>query len=217
MNHGKCFLFSGWRRVCGRGREWIAPGCLWIGCGLGLFGAGFSVASVDIAVLTTSERAAAAHEGFLASRRERMAVEFDPYAGPPVALVVEEGPAPWEAQRHPWHYRVRATVFWVGEKASPGNPVSNIASSWDPNWQSNFGGYDHPFKRSGYRPAAFEPQMNPFYVALPYNDLDKSGRHRPEPSGVHGSRSYRCPRERTARQATSDSRQGAMSRRAAAP
>jgi len=64
----------------------------------------------------------------------------------------------------PWHRRVLATVFWVGE---PGNE----RSAWDPRWQENFGGVDHPEKRNGYLPAAFAPRANVFYCALPYNDV----------------------------------------------
>ena len=38
--------------------------------------------------------------------------------------------------------------------------------------------------RTSYRPVGFEPQMNSFYVALPYNDIGKDGLHRPEASEV---------------------------------
>ena len=34
---------------------------------------------------------------------------------------------------------------------------------------------DDPDARDGCRPAGFEPQMNPFYVALPYNDMAHGG------------------------------------------
>jgi hypothetical protein len=64
----------------------------------------------------------------------------------------------------PWHSNILATCFWVGE---PGN----AASAWDPNWVKNFGGVDHPEKRSGWRPGAFRPRLNTFYCALPFNDV----------------------------------------------
>jgi hypothetical protein len=79
---------------------------------------------------------------------------------------------------------VVSTVFWVGELPSENNPTPNTASAWDVNWQSNFGGYDHPEKRNGYLPADFVPALNPFYIALPYNDIGRDGKHRPEASSV---------------------------------
>jgi hypothetical protein len=52
------------------------------------------------------------------------------------------------------------------------------------NWQENFGGYDDPDRRKGYLPAGFVPKLNPFYIALPYNDVMRGGHHRPEASEV---------------------------------
>jgi hypothetical protein len=63
-----------------------------------------------------------------------------------------------------WHRGILATTFWVGE---PGNQKS----AWDPNWLRNFGGVDDPDRRRGYLPAGFVPKQNPFYCALPYNDV----------------------------------------------
>ncbi len=74
---------------------------------------------------------------------------------------------------YPWHRNITATIFWVGEKSSAANPRHNIASSWDTKWMQNYGGYDdpNPAKRSAdFRPKKFIPGLNPFYVALPYND-----------------------------------------------
>ncbi|QQL44527.1 hypothetical protein [Sulfuriroseicoccus oceanibius] len=73
-----------------------------------------------------------------------------------------------------WRDRITATVFWVGEEARPGNPVSNDKSSWDPYWQQTFGGFDAPDARNGYLPIGFYPDQSPFYVALPFNDIDPS-------------------------------------------
>ena len=131
-------------------------------------------------ILTTAERAELAHNSYLNSRREVLTTRENPYIGPAVAQVVEELPERWEAPRSPWHYQIRATIFWVGEKPTARNPVPNVASSWDPNWEANYGGYDHPFKRNGYFPAGFAPNLNPFYVALPYNDILKGREHRSE-------------------------------------
>ena len=87
-------------------------------------------------------------------------------------------PAPLVAQdRYPWKREIVTTTFWIGEKPAKNNPVPNHASSWDANWAKNYGGTDSPDKddRVDYRPASFVPGQNPFYVALPYNDLQKSG------------------------------------------
>ena len=76
--------------------------------------------------------------------------------------------------KFPWRPRVTTTVFWIGEKPSPNNPTPNSASSWDPNWQQNYGGYDDPNKDQrawDFRPKNFVPKLNPFYVALPFNDV----------------------------------------------
>ena len=73
---------------------------------------------------------------------------------------------------YPWQKNITATIFWVGEKPTTNNPTPNHASSWDTKWQQNFGGFDDPKNRAavGYRPAAFVPKLNPFYIALPFND-----------------------------------------------
>jgi hypothetical protein len=76
---------------------------------------------------------------------------------------------------YPWRKNILTTVFWVGEKPGQNNPVPNDKSSWDGNWMKNYGGYDCPSNRIGYRPIGFMPKQNPFYIALPYNDIDQHG------------------------------------------
>lgn len=100
---------------------------------------------------------------------------------PPVSRVV-----------YPWKTFVTCTVFWVGEEPSDRNPTPNDKSSWDQRWQENFGGCDDPdpAKRVAnhvtgeFRPKGFIPKLNPFYVALPYNDVAGWGAHKPEASKV---------------------------------
>jgi hypothetical protein len=84
-------------------------------------------------------------------------------------------------QRYPWKTNIVTTVFWIGEQPTENNPVPNTKSSWDANWHSNYGGYDTPdaSARKNYIPASFVPRQNPFYVALPYNDVTR-GRFKPE-------------------------------------
>lgn len=71
------------------------------------------------------------------------------------------------------HENIKSSLFWVGEPDE--NNVSNEESAWDSLWQVHFGGIDTPDERNEYYPEAFTPSENPFYVALPYNDLDEDG------------------------------------------
>ncbi len=69
-----------------------------------------------------------------------------------------------------------ATVFWVGEGATSDNGfIHNAESAWDGEWMTHFGGVDDPGNRCGFLPCGFMPKENPFYIALPYNDLDDRG------------------------------------------
>lgn len=73
--------------------------------------------------------------------------------------------------------RAIATVFWVGEAASEENGfIHNRSSAWDASWLEHYGGVDDPLERCGNEPCDFVAKENPFYVALPYNDLDETGR-----------------------------------------
>ena len=93
---------------------------------------------------------------------------------------------------YPWKTYVTCTVFWIGELPSARNPTPNNKSSWDQQWSANFGGYDDPdpgnrianHTTGEFRPKGFIPKLNPFYVALPYNDVTGSRRHKPEASRV---------------------------------
>ena len=38
---------------------------------------------------------------------------------------------PEPGQRFPWKKEIVTTVFWIGEKPAPNNPVPNRVSSWD--------------------------------------------------------------------------------------
>lgn len=84
-----------------------------------------------------------------------------------------EGSGSGSIKQYAWKTNIVGTVFWVGELPTENNPVPNTGSSWDPNWMKTFGGYDDPdtaARHPAYRPAGFVPKLNPFYVALPYND-----------------------------------------------
>ena len=129
-------------------------------------------------------RLEAAHRAFLDDRREALTGLSDPFGVPEAAKVVLEDPSESFRLKAAWKRNVVATVFWIGEMPSGNNPVPNDKSAWDPNWQSNYGGYDDPNARNGFHPDGFIPSLNPFYVALPYNDIGKDFRHRPEASEV---------------------------------
>jgi hypothetical protein len=87
--------------------------------------------------------------------------------------------------KYPWHESIVTTVFWIGENPSVNNPVPNQSSAWDHNWAHDFGGSDSPNSgdRKGFIPARFVPRQNPFYVALPYNDVS-GGRTKAEASKI---------------------------------
>ena len=105
---------------------------------------------------------------------------------PQVLIPTSSRPA---IQRYPWKMNIVTTVFWVGEEAGGNNPVPNYKSSWDLNWTANYGGTDNPepSARRNYIPIAFVPRQNPFYFALPYNDVTH-GQFKPEaPLVIPGS------------------------------
>src|ERR1700679_1076063 len=83
--------------------------------------------------------------------------------------------------KYPWKTGIVTTIFWVGEPAGGNNPVHNFSSSWDLHWEQSYGGFDNPNPagRRGYIPANFVPRQNPFYIALPYNDVTR-GTTKPE-------------------------------------
>jgi len=89
---------------------------------------------------------------------------------------------------YPWKTYVTSTIFWVGEQPTARNPTPNCKSSWDQSWAINFGGYDDPNPQNRianhatgeFRPKAFIPKLNPFYIALPYNDVKGWAAHKPE-------------------------------------
>ncbi len=83
--------------------------------------------------------------------------------------------------RYGWKPNIVTTVFWIGEPVGGRNFTPNVASSWDSNWTRNYGGYDNPNPeaRRNFIPAKFTPRQNPFYVALPYNDVTR-GTTKPE-------------------------------------
>jgi len=98
--------------------------------------------------------------------------------------------APASRILYPWKTYVTSTIFWIGEQPTDRNPTPNCKSSWDTAWAVNYGGFDDPnpanrianHSTGEFRPKAFIPKLNPFYIALPYNDVTGSKTHKPEAS-----------------------------------
>lgn len=85
----------------------------------------------------------------------------------------------------PWRTNIVTTVFWVGEQQVSGKTSPQHESVWDKDWLKNYGGVDDPERaaRRDYIPISFVPRQNPFYCALPYNDVEQ-GNFKPEAPNV---------------------------------
>jgi hypothetical protein len=71
----------------------------------------------------------------------------------------------------PWRKNIVTTYFWIGQGCTTISPTTNIASAWDAKWTQSYGGVDDPNRHEGFVPAKFAATQNPFYVALPFNDV----------------------------------------------
>ena len=83
-----------------------------------------------------------------------------------------------EAQKNRYflHKHIKTTYFYIGEKdSSKSGVIDNGSSAWTSDWVKAYGGIDYPDRRNGYFPAGFIPKENPFYCALPYNDITRNG------------------------------------------
>jgi hypothetical protein len=146
--------------------------------------AAFPVAAdVSLPKVRTIKPAAEAKSGAPATTTQLPKITTTPPAG---AATSTRSAAGKKSDPFPWRRNIVTTVFWVGERPAGRNTTSNHASSWDRQWQVSFGGYDDPDPehRSGYRPKKFLPGQNPFYVALPYNDVAGYGQTRHEAARV---------------------------------
>jgi hypothetical protein len=86
------------------------------------------------------------------------------------------------APRYPWHTSIAATSFWVGQVISGAPDGSQVLSTYDPHWESNYGGCDGVVTggrcraeprtaANGFFPTAMTPRQNPFYLDLPFDDV----------------------------------------------
>ncbi|TNM70299.1 hypothetical protein FHN55_01050 [Streptomyces sp. NP160] len=87
-------------------------------------------------------------------------------------------------QRYPLHTGIVATTFWVGEVFDPDAPDgSQVLSAYDDHWLASYGGCDgvvvdgtctteRRTAANGYFPTAMTPRQNPFYLDLPFDDVN---------------------------------------------
>jgi hypothetical protein len=76
-----------------------------------------------------------------------------------------------EKPRFYWKQDIITTTFWIGQGCTSVSDTTNYKSAWDGDWTDNYGGLDDPVRRVGLLPRRFAPTLNPFYVALPFNDV----------------------------------------------
>ena len=93
-----------------------------------------------------------------------------------------------EVGAYPWHTGVVATTFWVGEIHDAAAPDgSQVYSTYDAQWWDSYGGCDGVEQvvdgasvcateartsANGYFPTAMTPLENPFYLDLPFDDVN---------------------------------------------
>lgn len=85
---------------------------------------------------------------------------------------------------YPWHRGIVATTFWVGEIFDPSAADgSQEYSTYDGDWLGSYGGCDGVTAGGGcrteartaandYFPTQMTPRENPFYLDLPYDDIN---------------------------------------------
>lgn len=88
------------------------------------------------------------------------------------------------AARYRWHNDIVSTTFWVGEIFEPNNPNgSQVISTYDGHWEQHYGGCDgvirngkcqteRRFAYNGWFPLHMTPQQNPFYLDVPFDDVN---------------------------------------------
>ncbi|MCL2536536.1 MAG: hypothetical protein FWE39_20435 [Nocardiaceae bacterium] len=93
-------------------------------------------------------------------------------------------PAAAAATEYPWHTNIVATTFWVGEIFDPtAEDGSQEMSTYDSNWLESYGGCDGVTgdgvcrteartADNGYFPTHMTPRENPFYLDLPFDDVN---------------------------------------------
>jgi hypothetical protein len=106
-------------------------------------------------------------------------------ASPPPSSDVSSGPPARAGRAYPWHHHVVATTFWVGEVFRPDEPDgSQVLSTYDGHWMQHYGGCDgvvwrvgtceteQRVRSNGWFPRHMRPRENPFYLDVPFDDVN---------------------------------------------
>ena len=99
-------------------------------------------------------------------------------------LHARRAPRPWN-DRSPrteyyLHKKIKTTYFYIGQKnRAQAGFLNNGSSAWTGDWVGAYGGTDLSHNRRGFFPRDFRPKENPFYCALPFNDVTLWG-HKPK-------------------------------------
>ena len=93
-------------------------------------------------------------------------------------IEARKAPTSTTTDSFPTKRNIITTYFWIGQGGTSISSTTNIKSAWDEFWKKNFGGIDCPEDRKDAKkfreaslPEKFAPTLNPFYVALPFNDI----------------------------------------------
>ncbi|MDM4763265.1 hypothetical protein QT381_09625 [Galbitalea sp. SE-J8] len=96
---------------------------------------------------------------------------------------------PSAGSTYPWHHEIVSTTFWVGEVFDPdADDGTQVYSTYDSHWMTAYGGCDGVVvggtcsteKRTAahdYFPTSMTPRQNPFYLDLPFDDLNDRAAH----------------------------------------
>jgi hypothetical protein len=102
----------------------------------------------------------------------------------PAAATAQLGTEVRQGSTYPLHTRIVATTFWVGEIFDPHSPNgSQVISTYDAHWLKHYGGCDgivkhrrcetqRRFAANGFFPTRMKPRENPFYLDLPFDDVN---------------------------------------------
>ena len=105
------------------------------------------------------------------------------------AFSVSPTAAKFKGRSYPVHTAIVSTTFWVGEIFDPSAPDgSQMTSTYDSSWYLHYGGCDgvndgtgvmrcqteRRTAANGFFPRHMVPKQNPFYLDLPFDDLNDS-------------------------------------------
>jgi hypothetical protein len=109
---------------------------------------------------------------------------------PPAAASSDVGPSGnreiMQGRGYAQHTHIVATTFWVGEVFDPSaSDGSQVLSTYDAKWMEHYGGCDGVVRNgvctteprtaaNGYFPTAMNPKQNPFYLDLPFDDINNA-------------------------------------------